>query len=507
MKKIIVVNRELWETRVAVLENGVLQDLYFDKKGEPCFEKSFIKGKISNILPGIQTAFVDIGLKKAGFLHISEVDHSLSLEKLIQEDGLADSETAPRKKIPKNQVSIASLFKNKELVLVQVKKEAIDEKGAKLTTSYTLPGKYLVLIPNIPHVGVSSKIESKAERSRLKEVIEKIIPSDMGVIIRTDAENKSESDLHKDLSMLLDTWKAVLDKFKAASVGEIIHADIPLAARMMREHVDNEPVEIYCDHQDDFYLMKKFLQSFANANQAKLFLRDDVNLFDEFKIEPQINQLLEKRVSLHSGGNIVIEHTEAMTVIDVNTYKFVGKSDQEETTLRTNLEAAQEIVRQLRLRNIGGIIIIDFIDMHKSNNKQILMNFLQDELKSRDKLKSVALNISELGLIQMTRKRSGKSLSQQLMDTCQECNGLGLKESNKTIGCEILRSLNRNLKLADNSIKKAELIVNSEIFDMLSKTEYQTFLGLEKTFGIKIVLIKDKNLKKSEHQVILGKSN
>lgn len=507
MKKIIVVNRELWETRVAVLENEVLQDLYFDKRGEPCLEKSFIKGKISNILPGIQTAFVDVGLPKAGFLHISEVDHNLSLEKLIKDGALSEVDVVPRKKVSKSQVSIKDVFKSKELVLVQVKKEAIDSKGVKLTTSYTLPGKYLVLMPNIAHIGVSSKIEARAERLRLKDIIDKILPEDMGVIIRTDAEGKSEADLHNDLETLISTWKRVMERFKSAAIGEVIYADIPLVARTIREHVDSTPVDIFCDHVEDYNVMKKFLQSMQAENNVNLMLEPHKNLFLDFNIDQQIEALLDKRVALRSGGNIIIEHTEAMAVIDVNTYKYVGKTDQEETTLRTNLEAAREVVRQLRLRNIGGIIIIDFIDMHKNNNKQTLMSFLQEELKTRDKLKSVTLNLSELGLIQMTRKRSGKSLSQQLMSACSNCCGTGVKKSEQTLAYEVLRLLKYQLEHMDSKSKRVELAVSPEVFEYYSRSEYSTFLNLEKMFGVKIFLLKDKALNRMDHRIVFGKTN
>jgi ribonuclease G len=495
---IIIVNREAWETRVAVLENEVLQDLYFDRKDSPSLEKGFIKGKVTNVLPGIQTVFVEIGQAKAGFLHISEVDRDFAIEKFSKGGELAANEITPRKKIHKNQINISKIFKSKDEILIQVKKEAFDSKGAKLTTCFTMPGKYLVLMPNIDHIGVSSKIESKAERSRLRDLMDKLLPEEMGVIIRTDAESKSEADLKRDLQLLITSWEEINQKYKTAKVGEFLHMDIPLAARIIREHIDNENVTIFCDNAEDLSVMKNFIKKCIPENNVKLILETKDNLFKKFDIDKQINNLLKQKVHLSSGGNIVIEHTEAMTVIDVNSAKFVGKGDQEETTLKINLEAAKESVRQLRLRNIGGIIIIDFIDMHKTNNKQTLMNLLHEELKKRDKLKSVTLNISELGLIQMTRKRSGKSLEQQLMEPCTTCFGTGVKKTNSTISSDILRLIKENIIISKMQGKKIEINLSETTFDYMTKNRYEAVLSIEKNFNCKIVLVKNKKINKEE---------
>lgn len=506
MANTIIINREIWETRVAVLEKGILQDLYFERHSDVGLEKAFIAAEIENVLPGIQTAFVNIGQKKSGFLHISEVDRSSYVEKLLEEDGSVDVEAPkPKKRINKNQMLIANFFKKNDKVLVQVKKEAAGSKGAKLTTCYTIPGKYLVLMPNINHVGISSKIEQKTERARLKEIIERNLPKEMGAIIRTDAELKSEQDLVRDLKFLLSTWKNVEKKFKGAKTGEILFSDLPIAVRTIREHIDNEEVVVYCDHQEDLDNIETFVKKFMPESKSniKTHLEKRENLFEKFNINKQVDQLLEKKVHLKSGGNIIIEHTEAMTVVDVNSAKCVGKSNQDETSLQTNMEAAKEVVRQLRLRNIGGIIVIDFIDMTTQAHRQSLFSLLQNELKKKDKLKSTTLRVSELGLVQMTRKRSGKSIEQQLTQSCSSCRGLGVVKSIFTQSFSVLRKIKENILEFKLQGKKIEVFVSQPVFEFLSNFEFKNILGLESIYGIKLYLVREMNFKEAECKIVV----
>ncbi len=503
MKNIILINREFWETRVAVLQDNVLQDLYFDKDQTPSIEKCFIKGKINNVLPGLQTAFVDIGQTKAGFLHISEIDRNLAQEKMFEQnqDG---QETFKRKNVHKSQIPIANIFKNKEEILVQVKKEATGDKGPKLTTCYTIPGKYIVLLANIEQIAVSTKIESRPEKMRLKELVDSLLPEGMGAIIRTDAEGKSEKDLTRDIKFLVSSWDDLMAKYKQAKTGDILFSDLPIAARMVREHInDEEQYDVYCDNPTDIDDIKNFLSRFMPDNKVRLHLQTRENLFESFEVDKQINQLLERKVFLPSGGNIVIEHTEAMTVVDVNTAKFVGKTTQEDTTLKANLEAAKEVVRQLRLRNIGGIVVIDFIDMHKQVHKQTLMSFLSEELKQKDKLKSMTLKLSELGLIQMTRKKVGKTLLQQMAQTCCSCKGLGVKKSLATLSFEILRKLKNQIVSDQLQGKKIELAVSTEMFEQISKNEFSNLMNMEKMYSVKIMLNKNNSQNPSDIKIRL----
>ncbi len=510
MKNIILVAKDPWETRVAVIKDNVLQDLYFDKKDNPNIEKNFIKGKVSKILPGVDTAFVDIGQKKAGYLHISDVDKSLALNNLAEfgefsSRGQGEASPEKKKRSKKTQSNsqrgIASFFKLNEQIIVQVKKESIDHKGAKITTFYTIPGKYLVLMPNVDHIGVSRKISSNAERSRLKKIADTILPQGMGAIMRTDAQEKSEKELSQDLEFLLQTWSDIQKKFKSAQVGESLYSDFSLSLKTLREHVDEEEFSVFCNDKAELKLMEAFAKKFIPNNHVEFEL-DNADLFERFNVNAEIENLLNKKVELKSGGNIVIEHTEALTVVDVNSSKFVGKKTQEETTIKLNCEAAREVVRQLRLRNIGGIIVIDFIDMNTEENSKKLMNVLHEELKKKDKFKTMTLKISELGLIQMTRKRSGKSLNQYLMKNCTGCSGLGLVKTEETMSFNVLRSLRRELSQNTVKCKKVELYISKQVFDFLSKKEYQFILSLEAIYNLKIFLALEKKFELDQFKIL-----
>ena len=501
MKKILI-NKNVWQTRVAILDNNKLQDIYFDTHTKEDLERCFFKGKVSKVLPGIQTTFVDIGQKKAGFLHISEVDRALATEKtaeFLQVDESKEQEFLERK--IKSAISIEKIFSPSSEILVQVIKEPVYEKGAKLTTCFTLPGKFLVLMPNIPQIGISKKIEDRDERSRLREILTNSLPPKMGAIIRTTAEGRVSKDITRELAFLINIWNAILKKFKKATCGEKIHEDLPITLRAIRDHLDDDVEAVITDDKDDQKAIYKFVKSFTpeHADKIKLF-NPPPPLFDKFDVEKQINKALEKKVPLKSGGSLIIETTEAMTVVDVNTGKFIGKDNPEETILKTNLEAAEEIVDQLRLRNIGGLIVIDFIDMASSSNRQKLSRHLERALKERDKFQSVTLKVSEFGLIQMTRKRSGKTLVQQLTNVCPMCNSNGFVKSDSTLSFEILSNfknevIRRNLK--DTLI----LTIPENVFEYLIHNEYQSLLKLEKKLQIKIISESSKGLQGTQFKI------
>ncbi len=491
MKKILI-NNEPWLIRAAVIEDKKLAEIQFQAKGDLELERSFFKGKIQRILPGIQTAFVEIGHKKAGFLHITEVDKNLSYEllddQIIDGPDVEEEEVVQEpKKEPKIASSIEKIFTEGQEILVQVIKEPINEKGAKLSTCFTIPGKFSVLMPNIPHIGVSRKIEDKEERARLKTIATSTIGQDMGTIIRTTAEGRSEEDIRQDLNFLITTWTEIKSKYDAAKVGEKIYQDLPLQLRVIRENLDEHTTEVICDKVEDFNLTRTFLKRFMPDQVEKVVLFKETNpIFDHFSVEQQIEQLLEKKVLLKSGGSLIIETTEAMTVIDVNTGKFVGKTKLEDTVFKTNMEAADEIVRQLRLRNIGGIIVIDFIDMSNFGNKNRLSKSLEKTLKEKDKLKSVALRVSEFGIVQMTRKRSGKTLIQQLSQPCCNCQTKGFVKSAKTVSYQVLRSVKK--ELLNSRCIKAEVKVSEEVFNYLTSDMQASLIDLEKEINTKIIL-------------------
>ncbi len=488
MKKILI-NNEIWQTRVAILgDDDKLRDIYFDSKSKVELERAFFKGKVSKVLPGIQTVFVDIGQPKAGFLHISEVDRAMATEKISEYLQIEDSDEPLTEREIKSSLDVAKIFHEGDEILVQVIKEPIHEKGAKLTTCFALPGKFLVLMPNIPQIGISKKIEGKEERARLKEFMQNNLPKGMGAIIRTTAENRPDKDIKKDIAFLISAWSAIQKKFAKAKAGEKIYEDIPLSLRAIREHLDDDVEMVITDSQEDQKAIHKFVKYFTPELVNKVrFYQGPPGLFDRFDIDKQIEKALEKKVALKSGGSLIIETTEAMTVIDVNTGKFTGSSNMEDTILKTNLEAADEIVTQLRLRNIGGLIVIDFIDMAMASSRQKLSRFLEKALKERDKFQSVTLKISEFNLVQMTRKRSGKTLLQQLTNQCPTCSGHGFVKSTWTISFGLLAKLREEI-VKKNYTGNVIFAVSNRTFDYIVHNEYLSILSLEKQFNCKITL-------------------
>jgi ribonuclease G len=502
MKKILISIAE-WETRAAIIRNNTLQNVFFASHSIHNLERCFFIGIVTKILPGIQTAFVDIGQDKSGFLHISEIDRDLAISRMSDTVAIEDQET-PKEPIKKSSLDISKILKENEPVLVQVSKEPIYEKGAKLTTCFTLPGRFIVLMPNIPRIGISKKIENKEERHRLKEIVKSFLPKGMGAIIRTSSENRTSKELSKDIAFLVRTWNAIFSKFqkgKNARKVELIHEDLPLTLQVVRDNLDDDVEEVIIDDKETLNKVHRFVKGIAPEYTTRIkFWPGPISLFDYYDVNKQIEDALRKKVHLKSGGSIIIETTEAMTVIDVNTGKYIGKSNLEDTILQTNLEAAQEVVRQLRLRNIGGLIVIDFIDMSSQANRQKLFKFFEQTLKEQDKFQSVVLKVSEFGLLQMTRKRSGKTLIQQLMETCNKCHGLGFVKSLRTQCYSILQKVQEELKVL-KSARNIILSVNPAIFDFITTVEYNSILDLEKKFNCRITLLSKENIEPSAYKL------
>ncbi len=497
MKKIII-NYNPWQTRIAITRDGELQNIYYSGHAQETLERAFFKGIILKVLPGIQTAFVDIGQEKAGFLHISEVDRELAIHR-ISEFTDEENENLPKKRTQK--LDIGKIFKEREPVLVQVSKEPIYEKGAKLTTCFTLPGRFIVLMPNIPRLGVSKKIADRDERARLKEIVRNNLPEGMGAIIRTTSEGRGEKEIIKDLNFLLDTWNTIQKRFKSAQPKEKIYEDLALSLQIIRDQLDDDVEAVITDDKENQERIYKFVKAIAPEYSHKIKLyTGQANIFDHYDIERQLEEALEKKVELKSGGSLIIETTEAMTVVDVNTGKFVGKKNMEETILQTNMEAAEEIVRQLKLRNIGGLIVIDFIDMGVHANRQKLFRFFEKLLRERDKFQSVVLKLSEFGLVQMTRKRSGKTLIQQLTDTCPVCDGYGFVKSAQAESYAVLRDFKTDLSKIKH-IKQVILAVHPAVFNYITSQEYNAILRLEKEFDVKITLLSESAYQIHEYRI------
>ena len=501
MKKILI-NTNSWQTRIAITRDGRLQNIYFAAPSIEPLERVYFKGIVTKVLPGIQTAFVDIGQERAGFLHISEVDRELALERIaktiqLDED---DSQRAKRSQLRRN-IDIGKIFREGDPILVQVSKEPVYEKGAKLTTCFTLPGRFIVLMPNIDRIGVSKKIEERAERARLKEIVRSLLPEGMGAIIRTTSEDALEKDIAKDVSFLVSTWNLIQKKFNSAKPKEKIHVDIPLPLQIVRDHLDEDVDEVIVDNKQTQKEIYNYVKMIApEFSHLITFYNKTIPLFEYFDIEKQIEAALHKKVPLKSGGSLIIESAEAMTVVDVNTGRFIGKKDMEETILKTNLEAAEEIVRQLRLRNIGGLLVIDFIDMAIPANRQKLTHFFERMLKERDKFQSVVLKVSEFGLVQMTRKRSGKTLVQQLTQRCPRCKGSGHIKSLQTDCFEILQRTKEYIKKS-KQMQEVTLFVHPEMFDYITTKQYDAIIGLEKQFGCLITLVTNAKLELDQYKI------
>lgn len=491
--KHILINDNPWQTRIAITRDGQLQNVYFDSHAAHRLERCFFKGLITKVLPGIQTAFVNIGQARSGFLHISEIDRELAIKRMGGADEEIEEDETTKTVHLRQELDIDKILRERENILVQVSKEPIGEKGAKLTTCFTLPGRFLVLMPNIPRIGISKKIEDPQERQRLRELLRENLPAGMGAIIRTTSEHKDSAEILRDLKYLTTTWDEIIEKFKTAAPEEKIHEDIDLGLQAVRDHLDSDVEYVICDSRETESRIYKFVKKIAPEQAHKVrFYSDTTPLFERYSIEQQIEQALRAKVDLKSGGSIVIESTEAMTVVDVNTGRYTGTTRLEDTIFKTNLEAADEVVRQLRLRNIGGLIVIDFIDMASGSNRQKLFKHFEKTLKERDRFQSVVLKVSEFGLVQMTRKRSGKTLLQQMTENCPMCHGSGFIRSVPTEAHSLLRALKARL-IAGHTGGNLTVTLHAKLFDYLIATEYNSLLNLEKNYGCKITLAKSDN--------------
>ncbi|KKR96974.1 MAG: Ribonuclease G [candidate division TM6 bacterium GW2011_GWE2_41_16] len=491
MKK-IVISHDPWQTRTAVLESdGRLQNMYYTSPKDETLERSFFKGVVMKVLPGIQTAFVDIDQDKAGFLHISDVDRSLAIKRMSRCDGFEDEdveEDEEGKETLHCEPDINKILKEGEHILVQVNKEPVYEKGPKLTTCFTIPGRFLVLMPNVPRIGISKKIENPEERTRLRDLVRSHLPACMGAIIRTTSDGCEEKDLVREIKYLLGTWEEIEKNYKEALPKKLIHKDIDPVLQIIRDNLDDNIEAVICDNAEVHARILSFVKKTASDLTYKIVLHNgEGHIFTQYHIDEQIEKALNKKVHLKSGGSLIIESTEAMTVIDVNTGRYTGSKNLEETLYNTNLEAAEEVVRQLRLRNIGGIIVIDFIDMASHTHRQNLFRSLERFLRERDKFQSVVLRVSEFGLVQMTRKRTGRMLTQQLLTDCRCCRGTGFEKNVQEQTYSFLRMLRDGLA-AGRYRGTINAQVHKDVFTYVIEHEYDALIDLEKMYKVKIVL-------------------
>jgi len=440
----IVINASVGETRVGIIERNLFTELHIERDDERNVAGTVVKGRVTRVLPGMQAAFVDIGLEKAAFLYAGDYyDNSIqgNGNGEAPERGRGRSRNGSRQPPP----SIDTLLREGQEIVVQVAKEPIGSKGARITSHISIAGRHLVVTPLSNRVGVSRRIESDRERRRLREIVSRNRPDDLGFIIRTAGDNASEADLEADIRYLTAVWSDIQKKRETASAPCDLYSELSLPLRVIRDFVNGKTKRIVIDDQRVYDEMENFLARFVADPKPRLeHYRGALPIFDHFNIEAPIDANLGKKIFLKSGGHLVIDQSEALTAIDVNTGRFVGKRDLEETVLRTNLEAVKEVVYQLRFRNIGGIIIIDLIDMESAENRNKVYGALQETLK-QDKARTNILKISELGLVEMTRKRTRENLVQQLCEPCANCEGRGYVLSSQSMAYKILREIRKDL--------------------------------------------------------------
>jgi ribonuclease G len=533
VKREIIINASPLEVRVALLEDGALSEFYLERNQRRGLAGNIYKGRVTRVLPGMQAAFIDIGLDKAGFLHVSDFQTDAeSLGSVAEVIGEGDVETEPvmpeqdplldqggaailevhddvieaapsiidvpaavdskqnrRRSNGRHRprTPIEQQLKRGQEVIVQVAKEPIGSKGARLTSFISLPGRHLVYTPSSQHIGISRRIESAEERARLRAAVKELGSAHGGFIVRTACEGVSKREIQRDVSFLTKLWSSIVKRSESTPPASLLYSDLDVALRIVRDLFSSDIDRLWCDDAATFTRVVEFVQNYMPRLRARASMYEAVGpIFDHFSIEPQIERALERKVWLKSGGYLVFDQAEALTAIDVNTGRFVGKRNQDETVLRTNLEAVEEVVKQLRLRNIGGIIIVDLIDMTREADRKRVSEALSQALK-RDKARTSMLKISELGLVQMTRKRTRESLEAMLTESCPRCNGCRVVKSVATLAAEVMRGLQR----AAGRKPQTDLLVakvNPEVARYLYNLDNKALQAAEERLGVKIVL-------------------
>lgn len=500
MYKKLIINVTDHETRVALLEDQTIAELLIERRDDSDIAGNIYKGKVQRVLPGMQAAFVDIGLEQAAFIYVSDIGGSypsdMEDQPVINE--WPDHEcffTPGHRGCP-----IEDLLTEGQEIMVQVAKAPIGTKGSRVTSYVSLPGRFLVLMPTSGHIGISRRIESEKERNRLKNIIASLRKDDCGYIIRTAAEGLEEDKVVSEIEFLNNLWENIQKKYKSASAPSLVHQELTVSLRAVRDLLTREVQKLIIDSREGYEAILSFLDTFMPALKDSVeFYEGTEPIFDAFNLEGDISRALKRKVWLKSGGYIIIEQTEALTAIDVNTGRYVGKHNLEETILKTNLEAVKEISYQIRLRDIGGIIILDLIDMEKKSNQEKVYNALKEALK-KDRNKTHVLPMSEMGLIQMTRKRVRKPLRQMLCEPCFYCDGEGRLLSKQTMCYTIYREALRNAQ--DMVGHHLSIHVNPQIAELLHGEENHIITSLERKIGRQVMIYPNPKFHLEEFDVI-----
>lgn len=498
MYKELVINAIGPEIRVALLEDGTIVEIYVERMDESNITGNIYKGRIQRVLPGMQAAFVDIGLQQSAFIYVDDVidarangffEEVFLSDHTVEEDtGAAPSEirddAAPSGAV--SRLPIEDVLQEGQDILVQVARSPIGSKGARLTTFVSLPGRFLVLMPTVDHVGISRRITDDAERQRLKNMVLELRTENFGYIVRTAGDSIEPDKMKKEMEFLVNLWTDIQKKFHGASAPAVLHEELTVTLRSVRDLLAHEADKVTIDSPAVYKSVLAFIEKFMPHLKGSVIHFDRAQpIFDAYNLEGDIARALRKKVWLKCGGYIVIEMTEALVAIDVNTGRYVGKHNFEETILKTNLEAVKEIAYQVRLRNLGGIIIIDFIDMEHKLNREKVYQALMEVLK-KDKAKTSVLPISEMGLVEMTRKRVVKSLNRMLCEPCFYCQGEGILLSRRTICNNIYREVLRLCQ--DVTGDRISLRVHPEIAELLLGEANDIIISMEKQLKRRVVI-------------------
>jgi ribonuclease G len=488
MSEEILINSTPSEARVALVENGMLQEVWMERAGRTGYIGNIYKGEVQRVLPGLQAAFVDIGLERTAFLHARD---------MVRQDPLASTEDSQAEPL------ISDLLRPGDQLIVQVIKDPLGSKGARLTTNISIPSRFLVLLPDCDVIGISVRIEEEEERERLRDLVYRLRDeaNGHGYIVRTNAEGVNDFALSADMAYLIKVWKSIMERAESAPAASCVFEDLSLPMRALRDMMHEQVDRVRIDSSTELEKARAFAQRFLPdwLDRIEEYVADRP-IFDLFGVEDEIENALKPKVSLKSGGYLVFDQTEAMTTVDVNTGGFVGHRNVAETIYKTNLEAVQSLARQLRLRNLGGIIIIDFIDMTDEEHRRQLMLALERELE-RDPVKTSVTEISSLGLVEMTRKRTTESLERRLCITCPQCEGRGTIKSSKTVCLEIFREIMRSSRQFEASTLM--VLASPHVVENILDEQSATVAELEELIGKTIRFQREDQYAQEQYDVVL----
>jgi len=489
MSEDILINVTPQETRVAVMHSGVAQELHIERAASRGLVGNIYMGKVARVLPGMQSAFVEIGLERAAFLHVADI---------WEERQSGNGE--PGKTAPK---PIEKILAEGQPLLVQVVKDPLGTKGARLSTQVSIAGRMLVYLPQDPHIGISQRIEDEGGRALLRDKLQQMLPADEkgGFIIRTMAETATDAELLNDIQYLRKLWQDLRARSLSAAAPSLLHQDLSLAQRVLRDFVNENIDRILIDSRENFLKLEAFARDYTPNVLARLeHYTGDRPLFDLYNVEDEIEKALARRVELKSGGYLIIDQTEAMTTIDVNTGGFVGVRNFDDTIFKTNLEAAQVIARQLRLRNLGGIIILDFIDMENEEHRGAVLTEFNKAL-ARDRTRMTVSGFTQLGLVEMTRKRTRESLAHVLCESCPTCGGRGQVKAARTVCYEILREILRESR--QFNAREFRVLAAQVVIDLFLEEESQSLAMLEDFIGKPVSIQAESSYTQEQYDIVL----